>query len=115
LAADAMLGDAVQYVPPIFYNSAKFFDIEYTTVGAVMNAPADSVSFFRRLPDADISVRVVEHDGAVIGFNMLGSRWDHTILQRWIQERRPLNYVRSRLKEAQFDVEFGRAQIGAAQ
>lgn len=114
LAAHAMLGDAVLYEPPIFYNSAKFFDIEYTTVGAVMKAPADATSFFHRLPGRDISVRIVEHQGAVIGFNMLGSRWDHTILERWIQERRPLDYVWSRLAEAQFDVEFGRAQIGAA-
>ena len=114
LAAHAMLGDAVQYEPPIFYNSAKFFDIEYTTVGAVMNAPADAISFFQRTPGHDISIRIVEHHGAVIGFNMLGSRWNHTILERWIHERRPLEYVRSRLAEAQFDGEFGRAQIGAA-
>jgi hypothetical protein len=33
LAARAMLGDKVAYNPPVFYNSAKFFDIEYTTVG----------------------------------------------------------------------------------
>ena len=108
LAGLAMLGDAVQYVPPIFYNSAKFFDIEYTTVGAVMSAPTDAISFYRRLPGCDTSIRIVEHQGAVIGFNMLGSRWDHTILERWIQERRPLDYVRSRLATAQFDVEFGR-------
>ena len=109
LAALAMLGDAVHYAPPIFYNSAKFFDIEYTTVGAVMKAPTDATSFFQRLSDQDISIRIVEHQSAVIGFNMLGSRWDHTILERWIQERRPLDYVRSHLPSAQFDVEFGRA------
>ena len=117
LAALALLGDAVQYAPPIFYNSAKFFDIEYTTVGAVMKAPTGATSFFQRLPDRDISIRIVQdivvhtvaHQGAVIGFNMLGSRWDHTILERWIQERRPLDYVRSHLRTAQFDVEFGRA------
>ncbi|MDQ2946271.1 MAG: NAD(P)/FAD-dependent oxidoreductase, partial [Acidobacteriota bacterium] len=110
LAAHAMLGDAVQYEPPIFYNSAKFFGIEYTTVGAVMNAPAGAISFFQRTPGHDISVRIVEHHGAVIGFNMLGSRWDHTILERWVQERRPMDYVRSRLAEAQFDGEFGRTR-----
>ncbi len=114
LAAHAMLGDAVQYAPPIFYNSAKFFDIEYTTVGSVMNAPPEASSYFHRTPGQDVSVRIVEQQGAVIGFNMLGSRWDHTVLERWIAERRPTTYVQERLAQAQFDVEFGRAQVGAA-
>src|SRR5207244_2915001 len=37
LAARAMLGDPISYDPPLFYNSAKFFDTEYTTVGDVTN------------------------------------------------------------------------------
>lgn len=114
MAAHAMLGDAVQYAPPIFYNSAKFFGIEYTTVGSVMNAPPEASSHFHRTPGQDISVRIVELHGAVIGFNMLGSRWDHTVLERWIAERRPTTYVQERLAQAQFDVEFGRAPVGAA-
>jgi len=27
-------------------------------------------------------------EGRVIGFNMLGSRWDHPVLSRWIEEAR---------------------------
>ncbi len=38
LAARSMLGDSVCYTPPVFYNSAKFFDIEYTTVGTFRDA-----------------------------------------------------------------------------
>ena len=72
LAAKAMLGDTVNYQPPLFYNSAKFFDIEYTTVGAA--APD---SFFHRIPGKEISFRIMHENGAVTGFNMLGSRWDH--------------------------------------
>ena len=49
---------------------------------------------------------------AVLGFNMLGSRWDHTILQRWIEEQRELSWVMEHLAEAQFDVEFGRTNLG---
>ena len=42
----------------------------------------------------------------VVGFNMLGSRWNHEPLLQWIHERRGLDYVLEHLAEAQFDEEF---------
>lgn len=111
LAALSMLGDRVAYDPALFYNSAMFFDIEYTTVGAVNDAPPGARSFFFRIPGADASVRVVEHDGAVVGFNMLGSRWNHNLFEQWIRERRPMDYALERLAEAQFDPEFSRMNL----
>jgi len=111
LAALAMLGDAVEYTPPLFFNSAKFFEIEYTTVGDATRLPDDAKSFFHRLPGEAASLRIVERQGAVIGFNMLGSRWDHTWLERWIQERRSMQEVVQQLHLAQFDVEFGRTKL----
>ena len=111
LAARSMLGDRVEYKPPLFYNSAKFFEIEYTTVGKVTGIPEAAVSFSYRAPDREAAVRIVEHGGAVIGFNMLGSRWNHAHLERWIHERRSLGEVVERLHEAQFDVEFGRLDL----
>lgn len=47
----------------------------------------------------------------VLGFNALGSRWDHTVLTRWIEEERPVDWVRENLRRAQFDVELGRAPL----
>jgi NADPH-dependent 2,4-dienoyl-CoA reductase/sulfur reductase-like enzyme len=114
LVARSMLGDVIDYTPPLFYNSAKFFDLEYTTVGRVNDAPAGAVDFYRRIPGKEASIRIVEHEGAVVGFNMLGSRWNHTILERWIHERRSLSYVMNVLEQAQFDVEFGRLDLRAA-
>ena len=111
LAARSMAGDRIVYAPPIFYNSSKFFEIEYTTVGMVNNAPTGARNFYMRIPGKDVSVRVVESDGAVIGFNMLGSRWNHTFFERWIAERRSMDYVMNHLGEAQFDVEFGRQDL----
>lgn len=111
LAACAMLGDTVNYKPPLFFNSSKFFEIEFTTVGAVMNAPEDSHHLYHRLPGKHASVRIVSREGAVIGFNMLGSRWNHNVLERWIHERRSLKHVVANLRLAQFDVEFGRVDF----
>jgi NAD(P)H-nitrite reductase large subunit len=115
LAGRSMLGDAVNYRPPVFYNSAKFFDIEYTTSGMVNDAPPGSSAFYCRIPGKDVSVRIVEHEGAVIGFNMLGSRWNHTVFEKWITERRGLDFVMRALNQAQFDVEFGRMDLRPVQ
>lgn len=114
LAACAMLGDSIDYTPPVFYNSSKFFEIEYTTVGLVTKAPADATHFFHRIEGAPhASARIVSRGNAVIGFNMLGSRWNHTVFERWIAERRSPAEVVARLEQAQFDVEFGRAPLAS--
>jgi NADPH-dependent 2,4-dienoyl-CoA reductase/sulfur reductase-like enzyme len=111
LAARAMLGDPVEYRPPLFYNSSKFFGIEFTTVGEISQAPPGARQFFARAPEREATVRIVEYEGRIIGCNMLGSRWNHNILERWILERRSLAWVLDHLAEAQFDVEFGRLDL----
>lgn len=102
LAAKSILGDAINYQPPIFYNSSKFFDIEFTTTGKL-----GAESFYHRVAGKEISIRVSWENSAVTGFNMLGSRWNHEFFERWITERRTPEYVMNRLHEAQFDGEFG--------
>lgn len=113
LAAQSMMGDPVHYEEPLFYNSSKFFEIEYTTVGQVANAPENTLSIYRKHPERSITQRIAFHpdDRRVIGFNMLGSRWNHTILERWIHQRRDVEFVLENLADAQFDVEFGRAKL----
>ncbi len=108
-----LFGDRRPYHPPTFFNSSKFFDIEYTTVGEVMRAPAGARSIYLQMPGADISVRVVHDGDRVLGFNMLGSRWNHEVLERWVEERRAPEYVMARLEQAQYDVEFGRVRVSA--
>jgi NADPH-dependent 2,4-dienoyl-CoA reductase/sulfur reductase-like enzyme len=112
LAAHSMLGEPVAYGPPQFFNSSKFFEIEYTTVGRF--PAASERDFYFRYPGRDASLRVAVRDGAVCAFNLLGSRWDHTLLARWIAERRSLDDVMARLDQAQFDVEFGRLDLAPA-
>lgn len=112
LAAQSMLGDPVHYEAPIFFNSSKFFDIEFTTVGNLVDASPGSTTLFRKMPGRPISQRIVANAAdEVIGFNMLGSRFDHRYLIQWIQEKRGLDWVRENLSRAQFDVEFGRIPL----
>ena len=118
LAARSMLREPVQYEPPVFFNSSKFFEIEYTTVGRFPrepNAPpAAAREFYFRYPGKDVSLRIAEQNGAVLAFNLLGSRWDHNQFEQWIEQRRSLDDVMDRLHQAQFDVEFGRLDLAPA-
>lgn len=113
-AALSMMGDTVNYDPPLFYNSSKFFEIEYTTVGDVIRVPDSARALWRELPGKQITQRIVylpDEEDRVIGFNMLGSRWNHRLLERWVLERRSIGFVKQHLSSAQFDVEFGRAPL----
>jgi NADH oxidase (H2O2-forming) len=116
VAAQSMLGDEAVYRRGTWYNSAKFFDLEYTTVGWVPvllnwdNTPLDPGpdvrTWFQRVAGRPQSQRIVCKGERVVGFNMLGSRWNHEPLLEWIHERRSLDYVLKRLGQAQFDEEF---------
>jgi len=113
LVAGNLLGDKLPYRPPVFFNSSKFLDVEFTTVGQVQDVPEGTPSTYRRLEGKPISQRLV-HDGRrVLGFNMLGSRWDHEVLSRWVEEKRSPQFCLDHLHEAQFDVEFGRVDLSA--
>lgn len=115
LAALSMLGDAIHYTPPLFYNSSRFFEVEYTTVGQVLSLPEGARALWRTHPTHPHLTQLItfspNEQDRVLGFNLLGSRWNHRILERWILERRTLGYVREHLHAAQFDVEFGRARL----
>jgi NADPH-dependent 2,4-dienoyl-CoA reductase/sulfur reductase-like enzyme len=116
LAARSMLGDDVSYRRGTWYNSAKFFDLEWTTAGHVpasvgadgtpVAAPPGYQTWFQRAPGRFESQRIVVKGERVVGFNMLGSRWNHEPLLDWIHERRPLDWVLKHLGEAQFDEEL---------
>jgi NADPH-dependent 2,4-dienoyl-CoA reductase/sulfur reductase-like enzyme len=116
VVARSMLGDDVTYRRGTWYNSAKFFDLEWTTAGWVPvclnwdNTPIDPGPdvrcWFQRVPGRLVSQRVVTKGDRVVGFNFLGSRWNHEPLLDWIHERRRLDFVLEHLHEAQFDEEL---------
>lgn len=110
IAGRAMLGDDVSYRRGTWYNSAKFFDVEYTTAGWVPPSPGPTgggwTTWYQQAPDKPVTQRIIAKDGVVKGFNTLGSRWDHQIWMKWIHERRPLAWVLDHMDEARYDEEF---------
>jgi hypothetical protein len=82
-------------------------DIEYTTAGLVnFDLERETNWFFEETGKVRSTTRVVSQDDRVVGFNMLGRRWDHTVLIKWIEERRSLSWVLPRLHQAAFDTEL---------
>ncbi len=118
VAGAAMTGEEITYRRTAWYNSAKFFDVEYTTAGYIppdlnrLTPAAGSAAgpiwsrWYQQAPGAAITQRIVIKDGRVVGFNCLGTRWDHTVFLRWIRERRSLEWVLAHMEEARFDEEF---------
>jgi NAD(P)H-nitrite reductase large subunit len=107
--AKTICGERTAYDRGIWFNSAKFFDIEYQTYGFVSNVPRDSEKYlYWEHPNGRICLRIVynEDDLSVTGFNVIGIRLRHQVCEQWIREKRPLAYVLSHLRKANFDPEF---------
>ncbi len=108
VAGRGLLGDSVaSYRRGQWYNSAKLMDIEYTTAGLVnFNVIDEKNWYFEERGRVRSTNRITLSGDRVVGFNFLGRRWDHTVLIRWIEEHRDLDYVLEHLQEAAFDTEF---------
>ena len=102
-------GDDIQYDPGIWFNSAKFFDVEYQTYGMVMPQPRSGEStFFWKDPEEHRSVRInyLADSKELVGFNFFGIRARHEICEKWIAENRTLEYALKNLGALNFDPEF---------
>ena len=107
--AKTLAGQATRYDAGLWYNSAKFLDLEYQTYGLVHAQPqAGETHGWWEHASGRLGLRVVAMDGAVTGFNAMGLRLRHRTCERWILERRSPGYVLEHLAEAGFDPEFTR-------
>jgi NADPH-dependent 2,4-dienoyl-CoA reductase/sulfur reductase-like enzyme len=111
LAAEAISASAggdylPTYDPGIWFNSAKFLDLEYQTYGQVGFRLPGEQHLLWQAPGK--LLRIVHIDGRVVGFNAMGLRWRHTICEGWISQERDVRHVLDRLEDAGFDPEFYR-------
>jgi hypothetical protein len=102
-------GKNVDYDPGIWFNSAKFIDIEYQVYGD-MPAKHDenTESLFWKHSDNEKSVRI-NYDSTskvVKGFNLFGIRYRHEVCEKWIKENTHIEQVIQNLGMANFDPEF---------
>lgn len=93
----------------IWFNSAKFFNIEWQTYGRVPpDLPAGIKTFYWEHYDGQHSLRINLEDEsrAVTGFNVMGIRLRHVVCEQWIDEERTLEYCLKNLSDVMFDPEF---------
>jgi len=99
----------IAYDPGLWFNSAKFIDIEYQVYG---DLPAkhdqDTASLFWKHEDNEKSVRINydKNEGFVKGFNLLGIRYRHEVCEKWILTKTHIEEVLQNLGLANFDPEF---------
>jgi NADPH-dependent 2,4-dienoyl-CoA reductase/sulfur reductase-like enzyme len=100
----------VDYDPGIFFNSAKFFSLEYQTYGVVPAGASAQDSLLWHTSEQKKLIRIAFGAGGgepfVTGFNVLGIRYRHEVCEKWIREKTPLAKVVASLSEANFDPEF---------
>ena len=107
--AHTICGKPRAYDPGIWFNSAKFFDIEYQVYGDVPNQmPEEYASLYWEHPSGEKSIRLVYHasQGHILGFNLMGIRFRHEVCEKWIRTKTPVEEVLQDLKLANFDPEF---------
>ncbi|MCF8256874.1 MAG: FAD-dependent oxidoreductase [Flavobacteriales bacterium] len=107
--AATVCGEPTAYRPGIWFNSAKFFDMEYQTYGTVPAQPRQgSDSLWWEHPNGKQGLRIVfdSRTKAVLGFNAMGIRLRHTVCDQWIREGAHLDQVIKNLKQADFNPEF---------
>ena len=107
--AKTICGQKMKYVPGIFFNSAKFIDIEYQVYGTVNTEPTeDEEHFYWEHPDGEKAVRIIfeKESGTIRGFNLMGIRYKHAVCDRWLKDKADISYVMEHLKEANFDPEL---------
>ena len=107
VVSDVLAGDERAYDPGIWFNSAKFFELEYQTYGRVTCEAPGERTFVWVHPAERKCLRItVAADEAVLGFNVMGMRLRHRVCERWIAERLDLAAVLAILEEAAFDPEL---------
>ena len=107
--AASICGDEREYAPGIWFNSAKFFDLEYQTYGMVpAELPDDQEALVWEDPEGERLFRMnYKKDGlAVTGFNLFGLRGRHVVAEEWIRTGTTAPEVVQQLGSFNFDPEF---------
>ncbi len=97
------------YDPGIWFNSAKFFEIEYQVYGTVLaKAPENHVSLYWEHSDGRKSIRIIydRDTSKILGFNLMGVRYRHEVCEKWLRDQVSIEEVLQNLSLANFDPEF---------
>lgn len=107
--AHTICGNKTAYQPGPWFNSAKFFDIEYQTYGRVWSKLREGEDeFYWEHHSGQLAMHFVfdKADKTFLGINTFGIRLRHENFDQWLKTGVSIDYVMEQLKEANFDPEF---------
>lgn len=110
--AQNICGNPTIYNPGNWFNSAKFFDIEYQTYGHVPSQKTDGISLFEwQHPSKELRLTFAYATDTqqFIGVNTFGIRLRHELFDQWLSAKISLAEVIKDLRTANFDPEFYRS------
>jgi NADH oxidase (H2O2-forming) len=107
--AQTICGNRMAYQPGPWFNSAKFFDIEFQTYGWVHHTNHDhETAFYWEHPSGKMCLHLVWDTETQVfrGVNTFGIRMRHDVFDSWLRAGASIDEVLSNLKSANFDPEF---------
>jgi len=107
--AQTICGKRTKYDRGVWFNSAKFLDIEYQTYGFVAAQPREGeTNFYWEHKSGKKAVRFVfrNDDHSLVGMNTFGIRYRHELFDKWIKNKKSIEYILEHLPQANFDPEF---------
>lgn len=108
--ANNICNEPAVYDPGIWFNSAKFFDLEYQTYGLVPPTLQEGIeSFYWQDQKSDRAIRLVYNkEKSLVGINSLGLRLSHEVCEDWIKQGKTLDFALAHLDQINFDPELYR-------
>jgi NAD(P)H-nitrite reductase large subunit len=107
--AQTICGKRTKYERGVWFNSAKFLDIEYQTYGFVSAKLREGeTNFYWEHKSGKKAVRFVykNDDHSLVGMNTYGIRYRHELFEKWINNKKTIEFVLEHLPQANFDPEF---------
>lgn len=107
--AQTICGNRTEYLPGHWFNSAKFFDIEYQTYGRVWaKLKEDESEFYWEDESGKIAMHFVYDTKSrkFLGVNTFGIRLRHETFDQWLKDGADIYTVLENLRLANFDPEF---------
>ncbi|WP_455169007.1 NAD(P)/FAD-dependent oxidoreductase [Aegicerativicinus sediminis] len=107
--AKTICGKRTAYQPGHWFNSAKFFRIEYQTYGWVFSKPKQGNTHIHWQNKDYTKCITIEYENETMlfmGINAFGIRLRHEIFNQWLNEKRTVDYIIENMSIANFDPEF---------
>ncbi len=107
--ANSITGKPTPYVPGNWFNSAKFFDLEYQTYGWVFaqrESNEEELIWYDSKKERMLHFVLDAQTHELIGINTFGIRLRHEIFDLWLTEKRNMEFVLQNMRAANFDPEF---------